>query len=93
MSKAVVITAAALDDLSDVVDWLMQPGSGFIAHRKLANIQQGIAKLATHALLHPTDADRPGSRLAIIHGYAVRFQVQPDGSIIVERVFGPGQKR
>jgi hypothetical protein len=91
--KAVVITAAALDDLSDVVSWLTQPGSGFTAHRKLADIHQGIADLAKSALLHPTDPDRPGSRLAIIHRYAVRYQVQPDGSIIVERVFGPGQKR
>jgi plasmid stabilization system protein ParE len=93
MSRPVVIAAAALHDLSDVVDWLTQPGSGAIAHRNLRDIHQGIAGLAMSALRHPVDPDKLGSRLAIIHRYAVRFTVQPDGSVIVERVFGPGQKR
>jgi plasmid stabilization system protein ParE len=93
MPKPVVITAAALDDLSDVASWLTQPGSGFIAHRKLDDIHQGIADLSERARTHPTDPDKPGSRLPIIHHYAVRFQEQTDGRIVVERVFGPGQKR
>ena len=89
MSKRVVITAAALEDL----EWLTQPGSSVIAHRKLEDIHLGIANLVKNALLHPTDPDNPGSRLAVIHRYAVRFEVLPDGSVIVARVFGPGQKR
>jgi plasmid stabilization system protein ParE len=93
MPKSVELTAAALDDLSDVVSWLTQPGSSAIAHRKLDDIHQGIAELAKNALLHPTDRNKPGSRLAVIHRYAVRFEIRPDGSVIVERVFGPGQKR
>jgi plasmid stabilization system protein ParE len=93
MSKPVVITAAALDDLGDVMRWLTQPGSSAIAHRKLTDIHQGIADLAKNALLHPTDPNKPGSRLAIIHRYAIRFEVQHDGRVFVARVFGPGQKR
>jgi plasmid stabilization system protein ParE len=89
MPKSVVLSSAALHDLRAVVAWLTQPGSGTTAHRK----RDGIAGLADDARQYQEDPDRAGHRLAIIHGYAVRFRILPDGRVFVARVFGPGQQR
>ena len=93
MPGRVFFSTAALRDLANVVDWLTQPGSGYRAHQKIDEIWDGIDSLPDNPALYAWDRDRPDCRLAVFHGYAVRYRVRHDGSIWVERVFGPGRLR
>jgi plasmid stabilization system protein ParE len=93
MSRRLIYSRAVAHDLANVVEWLTQPGSGDRAHKKLDELMDAVESLPDHPLQHPQDRHNPGSRLAIVHGYAVRFQVLKDGFIVVERIFGPGQQR
>lgn len=93
MARRLIYALAAARDLTNVADWLTQPGAGHRAHKKLDDLMDAIESVIDRPLQYPRDLQNPASRLVIIHGYAVRFQVEADGSIIVERIFGPGQKR
>jgi len=93
MSSRLIFSPAAADDLLDVAEWLTQPGSGHRAHRKLDDLLDAIEALPEHLQQYPRDPDHPESRLAIIHGYAVRFQLESDGLVLVRRIFAPGRLR
>jgi plasmid stabilization system protein ParE len=93
MPGRTVLSAAAQQDLIEITDWLLQPGSGPRAHRSLEDIRKGIEELPETFARYPTEPDKPGCRIAIIRRHAVRFRRRANGSIFVLRVFGPGRVR
>jgi plasmid stabilization system protein ParE len=93
MPARLIYSSAAGQDLADAVGWLSQPGAGTRAHLKLAALVDEIERLPDNPLLYREDFDEPGSRLAIVQGYAVRFRPSVGGTIFVERIFAPGRRR
>ena len=90
----------AIEDLKAIRGWLMQPGSGPRAKRRLAAIRRAINRLRQHPCLFPL-GEHPGVReLPCDGGYRALYKVTPDtgrsdtaGDVRVLRVFGPGQDR
>jgi plasmid stabilization system protein ParE len=93
MTDRVIYTKAAAVGLDAAAGWLTQPGSGFRAHNKLDDLHASIERLPEDYDLYAKDPDVPNCRLAVIHGYAVRYRRRKDGAVVVLRVFGPGQRR
>jgi len=93
MSARLIYSTAAVQDLSDAIEWLTQPGAGSRAYARLTALIDEIERLPENPKLYRTDLDNPASRLAIIQGYAVRFRAGVGGTIFVERIFAPGRSR
>jgi plasmid stabilization system protein ParE len=93
-------TDEAVEDLQAIRRWLMQPGSGPAARRRLRAIRAAIRRLREHPCRYPA-GQLPGVReLPCDGGYRAMYAVFPDtgrdetaGVVLVLRVFGPGQSR
>lgn len=99
MRRAVFGSPAAARDLAQIREWLMQPGAGRRATRRLSAIAFAIRGLAAHPTRYPA-RDHVGIREWPVEGHRIMYRVVPDdgdehtGSRIeVVRVFGPGQNR
>lgn len=100
MSRELIYAPEALADLDAATAWLIQPGSGLAAWRRLAAIWATIERLREHPCLHPV-MDYPGVReLPCTGGWRAFYEVEPDtgsdataGDVVVLRVYGPGQDR
>jgi plasmid stabilization system protein ParE len=93
MPKRLIYSTAAARELAEAIHWLTQPGSGQHARHRLEAIIAVIERLPEDPELYRRDPDSPDFRLATVQGYAVRFFVGVGGTIFIERIFAPGQKR
>lgn len=100
MPRRLVYAPRAREDLEAIRVWLMQPGSGPAARRRLAAIRAAINRLRQQPYLYPI-GDHPGVReLPCAGGYRAVYRVTPDtsrndtaGDVRILRLFGPGQSR
>jgi plasmid stabilization system protein ParE len=98
--RTLIYAPRARDDLDAIRRWLMQPGSGRAARRRLTAIRIAINRLRQHPCLYPA-GQYPGVReLPCDGGYRALYRVTSDtgrddtaGDVRVLRVFGPGQSR
>lgn len=79
--------------------WLLQPGSGPTAQRKLRAIEIAVRELVRFPCRHAIGS-HAGIRERYVQGHTIAYRVSPDtgdnrtaGDVIVLRVFGPGQSR
>nr|WP_294507266.1 type II toxin-antitoxin system RelE/ParE family toxin [uncultured Rhodopila sp.] len=100
MRRKLTYAPRALADLDGIRLWLMQPGSGPVARRKLASIGAAIRRLQREPCLYPIGVHAGVRELPCEGGYRVLYEVHPDtarsetaGDVQVLRVFGPGQDR
>ncbi len=91
------LSAPALADLEAIREWLLQPGAGQRAARRLAHIVEALAELR-EAPCRWALSEHDGARQRIVEGYKVIYRVQSDtgdnetaGDVLVVRIFGPGQ--
>lgn len=99
MIRSVTISPEAAADLIAARRWLLQPGSGQVARRRLRNIRSSIRALKQAPCLWAI-GDHPDIREIPVEGYRVLYMVEPDtgsndtsGDVIVLRMFGPWQER
>lgn len=99
MPRAVIYAPSALRDLDSVKQWLLQPGHGETAKRKLRNIRAALWQLRETPCRWAL-GEHVGVREIPVDGYRVLYEVIPDtgdngtaGNVHVLRVFGPGQER
>lgn len=100
MPRTLIYAPRARDDLIAVQRWMMQPGSGLAARRRLTAIRLAINRLREAPCMYAI-GEHPGVReLPCEGGYRVLYEVIPDtgrndtaGNVVVLRVFGPGQAR
>lgn len=85
-------------DLGTIRAWLLQPGSGRAARRRLRAIDSGIRGLVLHPCRHPIGEH--GFRELHVAGHTILYRLLPDtgadataGDVEVLRAFGPGQDR
>jgi plasmid stabilization system protein ParE len=98
--RRLIYAPRAREDLDAIRGWLMQPGSGPAAKRRLVAIRAAINRLRQHPCLYPI-GDHPGVReLPCAGGYRALYRVTPDtgrndtaGDVRILRVFGPGRSR
>jgi plasmid stabilization system protein ParE len=100
VSRELRYTDKALADLDAARHWLMQPGSGAAARRRLTALWSSIDGLREHPCLWPVGQYRGVRELPRDGGYRVLYRISPDtgrdgtaGDVLVLRVFGPGQVR
>ena len=100
MARLLTLAPRARDDLEAARRWLMQPGSGPAAWRKLDAILAAIEGLRDHPCRFPL-GPHPGVReRPCAGGGRALYRVRPDtgrddtaGDVRVLRVYGPGQDR
>ena len=99
MTRLVAFTHRARADVSDIEDWLLQPGAGPTAIRRLERLRAAISGLADLPCAWPRS---PGTsaRQLVCQDYRVVYRLSPDtgdnqtaGDVLILRVFGPGQQR
>jgi len=97
--RSVTISPEAAADLIAARRWLLQPGAGQVARRRLRNIRGSIRALRQAPCLWAI-GDHPDIREIPVEGYRVLYMVEPDtgsnetaGDVIVLRLFGPWQER
>ena len=100
MPRNLNYTEKALADLDAARHWLMQPGSGPRARRRLTSIWAAIERLRDNPCRYPAGQHRGVRELPCDGGYRVLYRVHPDtdrdqtaGDVLVLRVYGPGQDR
>jgi plasmid stabilization system protein ParE len=98
--RELIYAPEALADLEEATGWLIQPGSGPKAWRRLAALRDSIERLREHPCLWPISQHASVRELPCEGGYRALYEVFPDtgrndtaGDVIVLRVFGPGQDR
>jgi plasmid stabilization system protein ParE len=99
LTRSVTISPEAAADLVAARRWLLQPGSGQVALRRLRNIRSSIRALR-QAPCFWAIGDHPDIREIPVEGYRVLFIVEPDtgsndtaGDVTALRLFGPWQER
>lgn len=100
MARSLELSDEAVDDLTEIIGWQTQPGSGQAARRRVQRIRVAIMRLKRDPCLFPV-GDRPGIReMATEAGHRVLYTVVPDtgrsstsGNVYILRIFGPGQQR
>ena len=99
MPRRVSLSDEAIDDLTAIRHWQLQPGSGPAAKRRVRAILRTIGRLARFPCLYAR-GDDPGTREVSSEGHQIIYAVDPDtgrnadsGDVMVLRVFGPGQSR
>ena len=99
MPRLVRLSPKARDDLRAIRTWYSQPGSSFVAKRRVQAILSAITRLKDNPCLHP-HGDDPSIRRLTVERHVVIYEVHPDtgrtataGDVLVLRVFGPGQDR
>lgn len=92
-----VLSSSAVDDFDLVRSYLTQPGFGITGVGRAARIASAIADLAKTADRHPADLFIESNRQLVVERHVVSFRLQEAASgrieVIVERVYGPGQRR
>jgi plasmid stabilization system protein ParE len=98
--RALTVSPRAELDLHAIRLWLMQPGAGPIARRRLGAITQAIERLLEQPCLHAVGQHRGLRELSCGRGYRVIYRITPDtgrnetaGDVLILRIFGPGQSR
>ena len=100
MPRGLIYAPRAIADIAVIRAWLMQPGAGLAAKRRLAAIRLATDQPRSYPCSHPA-GEHPGAReLPCDGGYRVLYRVNPDtgrnttaGDVRVLRIFGPGQDR
>jgi plasmid stabilization system protein ParE len=94
---AVHLSDAALADLEDALDWLLQPGSGPSGRTRVQEIADAIGDLRETAGRHPPDPFLPGNHQLVIHRHVVSYAIRrtTDGGmrVDVDRIYGPDRRR
>jgi hypothetical protein len=97
LRRRVILSTSAVDDFDLVRSYLTQPGSGIIGGRRAARIARATADLANTADRHPADIFIEGNRQLVVERQFVSYRLQEAASgrieVIVERVYGPGERR
>lgn len=100
MPRALRYTDKAVADLDRAARWLMQPGSGAAARRRLVAMWAAIEGLREHPCRYPLGQHRGVRERRCAGGYRALYRIVPDtgrdetaGDVLVLRVFGPGQDR
>ena len=94
MKRPVHFTPQAATDLDQAYAWFRQPGAGKTASRRLRHLLSAVDRLADYPLLGKAVAGSP-YRMAVADQWRVIYRVGPDAgapSIVVVRIFGPGQE-
>lgn len=99
MPRDVRATPRAAADIAAIRRWYSQPGSGFIAKRRLRVIAAAIRGLRD-APCRNRRGERAGTRELVVESHVVVYRVVPDtgrdstsGDVEILRVLGPGQDR
>lgn len=99
MGRDLRLTERALADLARVYLWYSQEGSGEAATRRLRRVLAALDTIAETPYLGRSGT-RPGYRELLREGHRILYRVIPDdlanttgGTVIVQRIFGPGQVR
>ncbi len=95
----VKLTDRAARDLDKIGDWYTQPGSGPAARQKLRRLTQALRNVKTYPYLG-AQSRHDGLRELGVEGHRVIYQLiwstgpgSGDDTILVIRIFGPGQDR
>jgi len=99
LTRRLILAPAALRDLERIRLWLLQPGSGETARKRLRAIRAAIGDLRQNPCAWPYGLHE-GVRERPVAGHRVMYDVVPDtgdsgtaGDVRILRVFGPGQSR
>lgn len=98
VARHVFLTPRAERNLSEIREWLSQPGSGRAAKNRLLGLLQAIMGIRDFPCLHRPGIN-PGTREMLHRGYRVIYELRPDtgsnataGDVHVLAIFGPGQE-
>jgi plasmid stabilization system protein ParE len=93
----VTLTPTAIEDLGDVEVWLNQPGAGRLSRSLALRIVTAIEDLQRTWATHPVDRFRDGYRQRTVGRFVISYRmtvaVDGDVEVLVERVYGPGERR